>query len=237
MKQIVVIFGIECDLGRRLAHHLEYQGANVVGIKIPDSSEFDLASGAKAGTGELTQGELVSSYLESAMKTTTNENVHALVFAGSYIPQSLKLEEVTLEEYNECVFMNSGLPLMLFNFLKPRMVANPKVLFVSDVASHVPLVGLGMYSSSRAAYDMIRRIICLENRDMAVASALNGINREQFIKNSEPLVSYDKSVSGRYRNLPEFLCWLILNCEVDVFRDEQWDLVDDNHLALWKTTH
>ena len=163
--------------------------------------------------------------------------------AGSLEP-IVALKDIKKEEWQQTLKTNLDAPLFLSQMLL-KQLENGRVLNIGSGAAYFAIKGWGAYCVSKAALSMLTRCWQLESETVAFASVTPGIidtDMQAIARESSHMDSEQADFYRRLKNnnrlistetLAEFLTWLLLDTDKDLYISQEWDIYDTAHHDKW----
>ena len=258
MNSVSIITGGGSGLGAALAKRLisRSQPVLLVGRNLDklletksNSRNPDLVRTVEADVSEPEGHEAIVSALEE------HERVKALIHNAAVLEPVGPLIEVTREQWQKHMAINVEGPLFLTKALLPRLKSmdveeshGGRVLHISSGAAHYPYRGWGPYCTSKAAFNMVYRVLSSELAPLGVTvgSARPGVvdtPMQDLIRTKDerdlPDVSRFKVLKEngallQASEVAKFLDWLLNETDDVEFSEDEWDVRDEKNRARWQ---
>ena len=258
MSGVSIITGGGSGIGAALAKRLSLRSQPVllVGRNLPKLLETktscpnpDLVRTVEADISEAEGHEAILNALGD------DEKVRALVHNAAVLEPVCSLIEVTREQWQKHMSINVEGPLFLTKALLPRLKSTNveeakggRVLHISSGAAHYPYRGWGAYCTSKAAFNMVYRVLSLElaSHGVTVGSARPGVvdtPMQNLIRTKDekdlPDVSRfkilkEKGALLQASEVAKFLDWLLNETDDVEFSETEWDIRDEKNQLRWQ---
>jgi benzil reductase ((S)-benzoin forming) len=242
---VFIITGGGSGIGRALALALAKRGKSVL---IVGRREYLLQETAAASSSLIKYLCVDVSTSEGihSIKTFVNNSSHldGLVNnAGSLYPV-VGLKDMKPEEWHRTLKTNLDTPLFLSQILLDKLV-NGRVLNIGSGAAYFAVKGWAAYCVSKAALAMLTQCWQLESKTVAFASVKPGIIDTEMQAIAREGVNMDPEQVAFYKRLKqnnrlvstetlaEFLSWLLLDIDQNIYVSQEWDIYDTAHHADW----
>lgn len=193
----------------------------------------------------------------AAAVSAAGRPVDYLVHNAGTIAPIAPLADVSEADWRAAMATNVDGPLFLTQALLPHMVAGARILHISSGAAHNVVEGWGAYCTSKAAFNMLYRVLKAElaPRGIAVGSARPGVvdsdmqgairagafpDVGRFValheKRRQASAAAAAPPDGGLddpRNVAAFLHWLLTATPADEFSAAEWDVRDKAHHPRW----
>lgn len=171
--------------------------------------------------------------------------IDGLVNNAGVLDPIVTLRDMSLETWSHALATNLTAPFLLSQKLYPKLI-DGRVLNVGSGAGYFAIKGWASYCVSKAALSMLTRCWQLESQEVAFASVMPGIvdtDMQRLARSDEQVM--DESQIGFYKRLhnehlllkpeavAEFLVWLLLAVDKDIFCAKEWDIYDQSHHSSW----
>jgi benzil reductase ((S)-benzoin forming) len=239
-----VVTGGGSGIGKALAVALTQRGKNVliVGRRQRALAETaacsPLISTLCADVAMQEGRQLIASYLHDFSQ------IEGLVHNAGIIDPIMPISSIDNASWERVMAVNLNAPLFLSQLLLDKL-AKGRILHIGSGAAEFPVTGWSAYCVSKAALSMLTRCWQLEHTNPAIANVKPGIidtDMQALIRESntmdEEKVAFFKELKQDNRLLtPEtvalFLTWLLLDVDKEDFQEQEWDIYDKTHHALW----
>uniref|UniRef100_A0A7R9WVQ2 Short-chain dehydrogenase n=1 Tax=Craspedostauros australis TaxID=1486917 RepID=A0A7R9WVQ2_9STRA len=248
MKQAwVVVTGAGSGLGRAMAVHFSQNGFPVLGIGRRLAPLQEIESGSiSILSADVSEQEGRQAIYDAI---PTGDHIKYLIHNAGVLEPIQPLMDVKPADFRKHMSINLEAPLFCTQMLAPKFQANStRVLHVSSGAAVSPYEGWGTYCTSKAALNMVYRVLDLElkAKGIRVGSVRPGVvdtpmqsvvrsadeavfpNLQRFVdlKESNQLLPPEK--------VARFMFWLLTETTPDEFAAEEWDIRDDRHQGKWE---
>ncbi len=243
-EPVFIITGGGSGIGKSLALALANRGKSVLIIGRRESALQETAA-----TSSLIK------YLCADVSTRDGRNsikvhldnipqINALVNnAGTLNPVSA-IRDIQSNEWQHAFSTNLDAPLFLTQLLYDKLT-NGRVLNIGSGAAHFAIKGWTAYCTSKAALAMLTQCWQLDSESVSFASVMPGIidtEMQAIARNGvamdEQQIAFYKRLKQENRLLPpatvaEFLSWLLLDIDQDIYVSKEWDIYDTSHHSAW----
>lgn len=241
---MIVITGGGSGIGKSLAIELAKRGQTVLIIgrreqplretaaSFPNIAYFCADVSTKEGL------DSIRHYLQAIPQ------INALVNNAGILKPLACLKEIDYHEWNQAVHTNLNpalfLPQMLFNQL-----THGRVLNIGSGAAYYVIKGWAAYCVTKLALSMLTKCWQLESETIAFASVMPGIIDTNMQTLAQSELNPDQEGMTFYQRLKEhqrlistdtvaqFLAWLLLDVDQDLFKSKEWDIYDTKHHQYW----
>jgi len=181
-----------------------------------------------------------------AQHVATTPSIQGLIHNAGIIDPIVPITDISETAWHHCLATNLDAPLFLTQLFSDKL-AQGRVLHIGSGAAHFPVAGWAAYCVSKAALAMLTRCWQLESRSIAFASVMPGIIDTQMQQEIRQAQHMDPAKQDFFKRLkqseqllsPEtvaqFLCWLLLDIDVEDYVAREWDIYDKTHHADWLT--
>jgi benzil reductase ((S)-benzoin forming) len=261
-KRLAVVTGGGTGIGAALVAALARAGHAVIAVGRRPEPLQAVAAGAPALIQPVAADVATAAgrAAVAAAVSAAGRPVDFLVHNAGTIGAIAPLAAVSEADWRAAMATNLDGPLFLTQALLPHMVAGSRILHVSSGAAHNAVEGWGSYCASKAAFNMVYRLLKAElaPRGIAVGSARPGVvdsemqaairagdfpDRGRFValheKRRADAVATAAPPDGGLddaRNVAAFLHWLLTGPPADEFSAAEWDVRDKAHHARWTGT-
>lgn len=231
-------------VGRRAAPLAEVAARAPAGLVTPVPADVGTADGRRAVADAVAR---------------TGKRLDFLVQNAGTIGPIAPLGTVAEAEWRATMATNVDGPLFLLQALLPHMGAGSRVLHVSSGAAHSAIEGWGAYCASKAAFNMMYRVLAAElaPSGIAVGSVRPGVvetdmqaairagdfpDRSRFVALHERRRALPDGVASAPppegglddpRNVGAFVAWLLLDTPAGEFSAAEWDIRAKEHHGRW----
>lgn len=247
MNQAILITGAGTGIGKALAIKLAQAGYTILGVgrrveplqslkqQLPEKIEIIAADIANPDD----RTKIVT-------KVQALQKPLYLVHNAATVQPIALLKDVTLADWRLNQATNVEAPLFLTQALLPYL-KNGRVLHISSGLAHFACPGVGTYCVSKAALHMLYLCLRDELKELAIAvgSASPGVvdtPMQNTVRHAtkEQLPAIESFIrfkeSGKLVSptvVADFLQWLLLETNQEVFSEKDWDISDTSHHHYW----
>ncbi len=170
--------------------------------------------------------------------------ISALINNASTLEPIAPMHDIKPEDWRHAMQTNIDAALFLPQKLGHQLIGG-RVLNMGSGAAYFPIQGWSAYCISKAALAMLTRCWQVESASVSFASVMPGIvdTEMQVIarsgKHMDPEhVTFYKRLKEDNRlvtsdTTAEFLCWLLLEVDKEMFVSKEWDIYDTDHHKFW----
>lgn len=239
-----VVTGGGSGIGRALAQALAHRGKRVLIIGRHESTLAETAVFSPLIT--YTCGDVA--HAEDRLKIVQNLqsviSIEGLVHNAAIIEPIAPIASVDQGTWEQAINTNLNAPLFLTQLLLDKL-KHGRVLHIGSGAAYFPVTGWGAYCVSKAALSMLTRCWQLESRYTAFSSVMPGIidtsmqaviREAAFMEPEKRLYFNELKEKGKLiskETVAQFLCWLLLDVQKEVFSSKEWDIYDKKHHEFW----
>ncbi len=239
-----VITGGGSGIGKDLALSLAQRGESVliIGRREPllqeTAAQSHLISHLSADVSTDEGRESIRQHLKEIPR------IKALVNNAGMLDPIIGINDINPEEWHRTLNTNLDAPLFLPQKLHAQLVGG-RVLNIGSGAAYFAVKGWTAYCVSKAALSMLTRCWQLESDAIAFAGVMPGIidtdmqatARSNSYMDPEQVKFY-QSLKDHDRLIPtatvaQFLTWLLLDVDPEVYVSKEWDIYDTSHHAQW----
>jgi NAD(P)-dependent dehydrogenase (short-subunit alcohol dehydrogenase family) len=163
----LLVTGATSGIGRQIAISCTQMGALIVGVGRDEKRLLEMRSkldGLSAGGHQMLSAELTNSAdRESVITALGGQALHGVVHAAG-ISRLAPIRQLTEKHMREVQSINVEAPMLLTQALLKRNLVQDggSILFVSSIAAHIGVPGVGVYSGTKAALLALTRCLAME---------------------------------------------------------------------------
>jgi len=176
------------------------------------------------------------------------QNLKFLVHNAGIIEPLEPALEIELDKWRSTIATNLEAPLFLTQSLKPLFIdpsSSPRVLFVGSGAAHNPFHSWGAYCTSKAAMNMLWRVLKHEKgskEGILYGSVRPGVvdtpMQQTIRKSTSPMAEFCNELreTGKLATAEEvgrFMEFLLYDTDPDEYQADEWDIRDRFHHSRW----
>jgi benzil reductase ((S)-benzoin forming) len=170
--------------------------------------------------------------------------IEGLVNNAGTISPFADIKDVQREEWHHALNTNLDAPLFLSQILYDQL-AHGRVLNIGSAAAYFAIKGWTAYCVSKAALAMLTQCWQLESKLVSFASVKPGIidtEMQAIIRQGNSMDPEDVNFYKRLKQnnrliapetVAEFLTWLLLDVDRDIYVSQEWDIYDTAHHLDW----
>lgn len=162
--EVALVTGAASGIGKACVESLLRRGAAVIGLDINPAVETAFKRPAFLGVVcDLTDEEAVRDALELGVKAFGGLDM--LILNAGIFPPSMKIQAMTLENWNRVMRINLDSNLVLMREAHPLLALAPnggRVVVIGSKNVPAPGPGAAAYSASKAAVNQLARVAALE---------------------------------------------------------------------------
>lgn len=175
--------------------------------------------------------------------------IDGLIHNAGTIEPIISLSSMTHDLWSYTQRLNVEPAIFLTKALLSKL-KNKRVLHISSGVAHFAIKTWAAYCCSKASLSMLTKCWQLEQPDIAFAAVNPGIidtNMQELIRTHQHMDAEKQTFFKElYQTgglispdtLAEFLCWLLLECDSDLYSSQEWDIYDTSHHPFWlKSPH
>ncbi len=162
----ILVTGASSGIGSAIAIGAARMGAEIIGVGRNSERLNNLLTNLLAISDKahsVISADLVDSESSQIIQKKLNVPINGLVHAAG-ISRLAPIRQITLKHIREVNSINLEAPLLLTQSLlsKSLIHKNGSILFISSIAAHIGVSGVGMYSASKAGLIAAMRCLALE---------------------------------------------------------------------------
>ncbi|MBA2652154.1 MAG: SDR family NAD(P)-dependent oxidoreductase [Tatlockia sp.] len=239
-----LITGGGSGIGRALAHSLALKNKKVliIGRRIhllTETAAFSpLITYLKA---DVSTEEGRQQIVNSLDKT---DSLDGLINNAGMVEPITPIANLSETAWQQAIATNLNAPLFLTQSLIAKLQQG-RILNISSGAAYFAIAGWAAYCVSKAGLSMLTRCWQLETPKLAIASVMPGIIDTEMQKIARNAKGMDEEHRNFYKRLhqenrlvstetaAEFLRWLLLDVECELYRSKEWDIYEKSHHQAW----
>ncbi|MCX7116066.1 MAG: SDR family NAD(P)-dependent oxidoreductase [Gammaproteobacteria bacterium] len=238
-----IITGASTGIGKALALALAAKGETVLIVGRHETTLQDVASASPQIHYHVADVSVPQAQ-QQLIATLSGKKIKGLVHNAGTISPLDRLEDASMDEWEQLIKLNLFAPLRLTQALLSNLQGG-RVLNIGSGAAYFPMAGWSAYCVSKAALSMLTRCFQVEIKDPAVSSVMPGIvdtNMTSVIRSStcmsdEQLAFHQQLYHDKRLIQPDtvaqFLMWLLIDVDTDLFKSKEWDIYDEADQASW----
>ncbi len=247
-REWAVITGAGTGIGRALAIQLAGKGWPVLGVGRREEPLRETMS-AHPDRIRIVVADVSSDLDRRAyipLEIPKEDQVGILVHNAAMLLPVMPLKDMDRVAWRTHMATNLDGPLFLTRALLPRMTRGSRILHVSSGAAHEAYRGWGAYCTSKAALNMVYRVLALELEPygIRVGSVRPGVvdtpMQDQVREAPESVFPDLPRFSALKENgdlqsperVARFLAWLLTETEDEEFSAREWDIGDSHQCPL-----
>jgi benzil reductase ((S)-benzoin forming) len=237
----IIVTGAGTGIGRAVALHFASLGHTVLGVgrrmEPLESLRKENPSKIHIVSADVSESRGRKRVLDALPPPGT---VRYLVNNAGVLEPIKPLIEVTEDEFRQHMQVNLEAPLFLTQTLLEKFDKDARVLNISSGAARNPYVGWGAYCTSKAALNMVYRVLDaeLKDRGIRVGSVRPGVvdtPMQSIVRSSDKKVfpNLDRFIKLKEDNglvdpndVAKFICSLLIEKSPDEFAGKEWDIRD-----------
>lgn len=172
------------------------------------------------------------------------EQIQALINNAGTLDPIASLHDVSVAAWQQAFHTNVDAALFLPQQLYQQL-HHGRVLNIGSGAAYFPISGWAAYCASKAALAMLTQCWQLEAKEVTFASVMPGIVDTDMQTIARQGTNMDAEHTQFYRQLKntqrllsaetvaQFLAWLLLDTDKEVYQAKEWDIYDTSHHHAW----
>ncbi len=246
-NKTVLITGGGSGIGKAAAHLFAEKGHTVyiVGRR---GALLEETAASHPGRIIPLRGDVADAGDRAKIAGAVGEPLGALIHNAAILGPITDTLSIPEEEWRRVMEINLNAPLFLTQQLLPAL-REARVLHISSGAAHYPIASWGAYCASKAALNMMYRILREEHSrpglrfgslrpgivDTEMQAHIRGGDRRRFPHLEKFHQFYKEGALVPAGEVAAFIYWVVTATDDALFEAEEWDIRDERYIDKWKT--
>ncbi|MBA2657943.1 MAG: SDR family oxidoreductase [Tatlockia sp.] len=172
------------------------------------------------------------------------ESLEGLINNAGLLEPITPVDKIDESSWQQILATNLNAPLFLTQALLSKLKQG-RILNIGSGAAYFAIAAWAGYCVSKAGLAMLTRCWQMENPDLLIAHVMPGIIDTEMQTLARQAKQMDEEQRQFYLKLhqekrlvstatvAEFLAWLLLEVEPEVYRSKEWDIYEKSHQQAW----